>query len=50
MIRSMLSAISLGAALISVAPAMAQDQISVHVSYADLDLSSTAGAAVSRPT
>ena len=46
MTRLFLSALSLSAALISAMPAAAQDQISVHVSYADLDLASSAGAAV----
>ena len=44
--RLILSALGLSAALITAMPAAAQDQISVHVSYADLNLASNAGAAV----
>ena len=44
--RLILSALGLSAALISALPAAAQDQVSVHVSYADLNLASNAGAAV----
>ena len=45
MTRKFISTIALGAALIS-APAFAQDQTSVHVSYADLNLASPAGVKV----
>ena len=46
MTRLILSALALGAALASAAPAFAQDEVNVHVSYADLNLASTAGARV----
>ncbi len=44
--RLILSALGLSAALITAMPAAAQDQISVRVSYADLNLASNAGTAV----
>jgi UrcA family protein len=46
MIRLSLSVLALGAALISAAPAFAQDDISVAVKYGDLNLNSAAGAQV----
>jgi UrcA family protein len=45
MIRSILSALCLTAAIVSAAPALAQEEVSVHVSYADLNLASPAGVA-----
>lgn len=48
MIRTILTTITLAAAAASIctAPALAQDLVSIKVSYSDLNLSSTAGAAV----
>jgi UrcA family protein len=49
MIRTVLTAFAIAAATASVsatAPAQAQDLVTINVSYADLNLSSTAGAAV----
>jgi UrcA family protein len=46
MIRTILSALCLTAAIVSAAPALAQEDVSIHVSYADLNLASPAGAAV----
>ncbi len=48
MIRTILTTITLAAAAASIctAPALAQDMVSVKVGYSDLNLASTAGAAV----
>jgi len=43
MIRTIISTLVLGAALISTAPAFAQETVSLHVSYADLNLASPQG-------
>ena len=43
--RLIYSALGLGAALICTMPAAAQDDVSVHVSYADLNLANAAGSA-----
>jgi len=43
MIRTMISTLVLGAALVSTAPALAQDAVSVHVPYGDLNLTSDKG-------
>jgi len=43
MIRTLISTLVLGAALVSTAPAFAQETVSVHVSYADLNLASPQG-------
>ena len=43
--RLIFSALGLGAALICTMPAAAQDEMSVHVSYADLNLNDAAGSA-----
>ncbi len=44
--RLIFSALGLGAALICAMPAAAQDEVSVHVSYADLNLSNPTGSAI----
>jgi UrcA family protein len=44
MIRPILSAIAVVAALTAVTPAFAQETVSIKVSYSDLNLNSTAGA------
>jgi UrcA family protein len=48
MIRTILTAATLAAAAVCAAPAMAQDQdaVTIKVAYSDLNLASTAGAAV----
>jgi UrcA family protein len=43
--RSLLSALGLCAALVSTAPAIAQDQVRVRVYFGDLNLADSAGAA-----
>ena len=44
--RLIFSALGLGATLICAMPAAAQDEVSVHVSYADLNLSNPTGLAI----
>ena len=44
--RLIFSVIGLGAAMICAMPAAAQDEVSVHVSYADLNLSNPTGSAI----
>jgi UrcA family protein len=48
MTRLIFSALAITAALVSAMPAAAQDAISVHVSYADLNLGAADGVAVFR--
>ena len=46
MIRPLISALGFSAALVCAMPALAQDVVSIHVGYGDLNLANTAGEAV----